>query len=82
MPKQPSQVAKTTSKPKRKPGKVTPAASAVPKVKTAYQHALSDLIPKQAKFVRFYVQEPNATKAAKDAVYSEPTAYAIGAENL
>lgn len=40
------------------------------------------LTPKQAKFVAAYVAEPNATRAAIAAGYSEKTAYSIGAENL
>ena len=37
---------------------------------------------KQARFVDYYIQTGNATKAAKLAGYSEKTAYSIGEENL
>ena len=37
---------------------------------------------KQQRFVDYYIQSGNATKAAKQAGYSPNTAYAIGAENL
>lgn len=37
---------------------------------------------KQKRFVDYYIQTGNATKAAKQAGYSPNTAYAIGAENL
>lgn len=43
---------------------------------------LAALTPKQRAFVKAYVREPNATKAAKAACYSEATAYSIGSENL
>lgn len=36
----------------------------------------------QQKFVDFYIELGNATKAAKKAGYSEKTAYSIGNENL
>ncbi len=43
----------------------------------------SDLTPKQRLFVTAYLANGfNATKAAKEAGYSEKTAYSIGAENL
>ncbi|WP_161881931.1 terminase small subunit [Deinococcus alpinitundrae] len=47
-----------------------------------YKQLLADLTGKQRQFVKYYVQEPNATKAAKKAGYSEETAYSIGSENL
>ena len=37
---------------------------------------------KQQRFVDYYIQSGNATKAAKLAGYSPNTAYSIGAENL
>jgi phage terminase small subunit len=42
-----------------------------------------ELTPKQALFVKYYVANRfNAAKAARDAGYSETTAYSIGHENL
>lgn len=40
------------------------------------------LTEKQRRFVDFYIQTANATKAAKLAGYSPKTAYSIGEENL
>ena len=40
------------------------------------------LTPKQEKFCELYASLGNATEAAKQAGYSEKTAYAIGTENL
>lgn len=42
----------------------------------------ADLTPKQARFVEEYLVDLNATQAAIRAGYSQPTAYAIGFENL
>jgi len=42
----------------------------------------ADLTPKQSAFVREYLVDLNATKAAIRAGYSEDTAYSIGSENL
>lgn len=39
---------------------------------------MSDLTDKQELFVLYYLQDPNATKAAKKAGYSEDTAYSQG----
>jgi len=44
--------------------------------------ARGTLTPKQARFVRAYLKDFNATQAAIRAGYSKHTAYAIGAENL
>ena len=41
-----------------------------------------ELTEKQKKFASEYYKEPNATKAAKRAGYSNKTAYSIGHENL
>lgn len=43
---------------------------------------MSKLTPKQQLFADFYLQHFNGTKAAKQAGYSEKTAYAIAYENL
>lgn len=43
---------------------------------------MSDLTPKQARFVEEYLVDLNATQAAIRAGYSEATAYSIGHENL
>lgn len=43
---------------------------------------MSDLTPKQARFVEEYLIDLNATQAAIRAGYSEKTAYSIGQENL
>ena len=40
------------------------------------------LTPKQQRFVTEYLKSGNATEAAKQAGYSEKTAFRIGAENL
>lgn len=40
------------------------------------------LTAKQRRFVEFYVQTGNATEAAKQAGYSEKTAYRTGADNI
>lgn len=40
------------------------------------------LTPKQAKFVMHYIEDFNATKAAKSAGYSKKTAQRMGSENL
>jgi phage terminase small subunit len=40
------------------------------------------LTPKQQRFVEEYTKDFNATRAAKEAGYSEKTAYKIGSENL
>lgn len=40
------------------------------------------LSPKQQLFVEYYLRHFNATRAAKEAGYSEKTAYSIGHENL
>lgn len=40
------------------------------------------LTQKQKKFADFYIKYGNETKAAKEAGYSEKTAYSIGSENL
>ncbi|UQN04851.1 terminase small subunit [Deinococcus sp. QL22] len=56
--------------------------SGVPDGAKTYRQLLAKLTAKQRQFVKAYVQEPNATKAAKKAGYSDATAYAIGAENL
>ncbi len=40
------------------------------------------LTPKQKLFADYYIENPNATEAAKKAGYSEKTARAIGTENL
>ena len=40
------------------------------------------LTPKQKKFCEYYIQTGNAAEAARQAGYSEKTAYSIGAENL
>ena len=40
------------------------------------------LTPKQALFVKEYIKDFNATRAAKAAGYSEKTAYSMGQENL
>ena len=40
------------------------------------------LTQKQRKFADLYIKLDNATEAAKQAGYSEKTAYAIGSENL
>lgn len=42
----------------------------------------SKLTEKQRRFVDYYIQTANATKAAKLAGYSPKTAYSIGEENL
>lgn len=47
-----------------------------------YKQLLAALEPRQQKFVRAYVREPNATKAAIKAGYSEKTARQMGSENL
>lgn len=81
---------KPTSKPRQK--RATPANSTkaqhppTPKVvseeEKAFREALAKLEPRPQKFVRFYLQEPNATKAAIRAGYSEKTARQMGSENL
>ena len=43
---------------------------------------MADLNPKQKKFIEFYVRDQNATEAAKQAGYSEKTAYAQGSALL
>jgi phage terminase small subunit len=43
---------------------------------------MAELTEKQELFCRLYLIDFNATKAAKEAGYSEDTAYAIGWENL
>ncbi len=43
---------------------------------------MSKLTAKQEKFAQCYALSLNATKAAKDAGYSEKTAHSIGDENL
>ncbi|MVN88276.1 hypothetical protein GO986_16140 [Deinococcus sp. HMF7620] len=47
-----------------------------------YKQLLADLTPKQKKFVREYVREPNGAKAAIAAGYSEDSARQIASENL
>ena len=42
----------------------------------------TSLTEKQRRFVDYYIQTANATKAAKLAGYSPKTAYSIGEENL
>jgi phage terminase small subunit len=51
-------------------------------VPKTYAQLLTDLEPRQRKFVRTYIMEPNATKAAVKAGYSEKTARQMGTENL
>src|SRR5215216_4591380 len=41
-----------------------------------------ELTDKQALFVRYYLEDMNATRAAKKAGYSARTARSIGSENL
>ena len=43
---------------------------------------MTELTPKQERFVREYLIDLNATQAAIRAGYSEKTAYSIGQENL
>lgn len=50
--------------------------------KETYTQLLAALEPRQRRFVQAYVREPNATKAALAAGYSEKTARSIGSENL
>lgn len=47
-----------------------------------YEELLAELRPKQRAFVIAYLREPNATKAAIEAKYSEASARFIGSENL
>lgn len=47
-----------------------------------FRQLLDALEPRQRKFVRAYLREPNATKAAIQAGYSEKTARQMGSENL
>lgn len=66
------------TKKKPRPKKPVAAVQAQPEpVKTEPK-----LTPKQELFISYYVQHFNATKAAKQAGYSEDTAYSIGWENL
>ena len=60
-----------------KGGQVTQTKPRVEGTKT-----MADLNPKQKKFIEFYVRDQNATEAAKQAGYSEKTAYAQGSALL
>ncbi|MVN88621.1 hypothetical protein GO986_17945 [Deinococcus sp. HMF7620] len=57
-------------------------ATGSPAPPTTFAEAYALLNPRQRKFVSFYLQRPNATRAAQKAGYSKKTAYSIGSENL
>lgn len=56
----------------------------MPEIETpkTFKQLLAALEPRQRKFVQAYLREPNATKAALAAGYSEKTARQMGSENL